>query len=325
MGSPYAFINDQFRPYSMIRSSLNLSPSEAFKFDTVNVHLRDQWVMPGQIVIIPDGDSTSCTYQEAHMMEAARVVSHAFGRNSKDVGTFVIQNYDLLQNLLGYAGLLIDSTSGSWARHLDEVIKTLNEIDRDHKLYLSRGTPIARAEFLNRRQVLFQKLDTQLTGMARYGTGLRNQGSIKKMLGISTRSYMHNGTIKGYANRIGGISRTAKFLKNGTYVGWGLSATASAIEVQEACSTGRENACTKAKYVEATKLAGNIGLSSYGGALGSVAGTATCAVVLGAPIFGTGAIACALIGMAIGGFIGGTAGDAAGEWAGDKLYEVIEK
>ncbi|MFK3972064.1 hypothetical protein ACI2KS_15195 [Pseudomonas sp. NPDC087358] len=283
MSGPYAFINDKHQHYSTIKLSLHLSPDAAFKFDTVNIHLRDQWVTPGQIVIIPDTHSISCTAQEARMMEAARVVSRAFGHSGEDVGTLVVQNYDLLQSLLGYSGLLIDSAGGSWARHLDGVINTLNEINRDHKLYLRRGTPIARVEFLNRRQVLFQTLDTQLAGMARYGAGLRNRGSIKKMLGISTRSYMHNGTIKGYAQKINGMSRTAKFLKNGTYVGWGLTTTASAIEVQQACSRGRADVCTRAKYVEATKLAGNIALGSYGSALGVTAGTWTCAVVLGAP------------------------------------------
>lgn len=325
MSGPYAYINDKGQHYSTIRFSLGLNPRALSRFDAVNVHLRDQWVMPGQIIVIPDSHSTSCTVQEARMMEAARVVSRAFGPGSEGVGTFVVQNYDLLQSLLGHAGLLIDSASGSWARHLDGIIKTLEQIDREHKLYLRRGTPIARAQFLNSRQKMFQKLDAQLKGMARYGTGLRNQGSIKKMLGVSTRSYLHNGTIKGYAQRIDSLSRTAKFLKNGTYVGWGLSATASAIEVQEACATGREDECARAKYVEASKLAGNIAFSSYGGALGAVAGTSTCAVVLGLPTLGSGAIACALIGMASGGFIGGAGGDAAGEWMGDKLYEAMEK
>jgi hypothetical protein len=162
MSGPYAFINDKHQHYSTIKLSLHLSPDAAFKFDTVNIHLRDQWVTPGQIVIIPDTHSISCTAQEARMMEAARVFSRAFGHNGEDVGTLVVQNYDLLQSLLGYSGLLIDSAGGSWARHLDGVINTLNEINRDHKLYLRRGTPIARVEFLNRRQVLFQTLDTQL-------------------------------------------------------------------------------------------------------------------------------------------------------------------
>jgi hypothetical protein len=83
--------------------------------------------------------------------------------------------------------------------------------------------------------------------------------------------------------------------------------------------------CTRAKYVEATKLAGNIALGSYGSALGVTAGTWTCAVVLGAPTVGTGAIACAVIGMAAGGLIGGTTGEAAGERVGDKLYEAVGK
>lgn len=325
MSGPYAYINDKAQHYSTITFSLSLNPRALYRFEAVNAHLRDQWVMPGQIIVIPDSHSTSCTVQEARLMEAARVVSRAFGPSSEGVGTFVVQNYDLLQSLLGHAGLLIDSASGSWARHLDGIIKTLEQIDREHKLYLRRGTPIARAEFLNSRQKLFQKLDVQLAGMARYGTGLRNQGSIKKMLGVSTRSYLHNGTIKGYAQRIDSLSRTAKFLKNGTYVGWGLSATASAIEVQEACATGREDQCRKAKFVEASKLGGNIlggGAASLGGA---AVANSICVGVLGVASGGPGAIACVLIGTLGAGWAGSELGSAGGETLGNVIYEGVAK
>jgi hypothetical protein len=93
---------------------------------------------------------------------------------------------------------------------LQNIAKTLEEIDALHKQFLRRGGGAARDEFLARRQTLFAKLDAQMRSFARYGTGLRNEGSIKKMLGISTKSYLHSGEIKRYSETITRVSKTAK-------------------------------------------------------------------------------------------------------------------
>lgn len=127
---------------------------------------------------------------------------------------FALHNYDVLQKLLGYASLGIGTAGDAWSRHLQEIVKTLDEIDALHKQSLRRGGGAARDDFLARRQVLFAKLEAQMRSFARYGTGLRNEGSIKKMLGISTKSHLHNGEINQYSKTIARVSKTAKLLKN---------------------------------------------------------------------------------------------------------------
>jgi hypothetical protein len=101
-------------------------------------------------------------------------------------GSQLIKNYDLMQNMLSYGSLGIGAATGSWSKHLNGVQKTLEEIERLYKLSLSRGTPIAGQEFINQRRVLFARLDVQLEGIARWGTGLTKKGPLKKMLGLST-------------------------------------------------------------------------------------------------------------------------------------------
>ena len=184
------------------------------------------------------------------------------------------------------------------------------------RLIKFRSHVVARDDFLARRQVLFAKLEAQMRSFARYGTGLRNEGSIKKMLGISTRSYLHTGEINRYAETIAKISKTAKLLKHGTPLGIALSTTATALEIKEACSTGREEQCTKAKYVEVGKL----GTGVVGGSVGGIAGAALCVAVLGAST-GPGALACLLISGGIGGATGGYFGGLGGEKVGKYLYE----
>ncbi|MCS3466659.1 hypothetical protein M2401_000369 [Pseudomonas sp. JUb42] len=183
MSKAYAFINDQMQGDSAIKSRLGAGD----KFNTLNVHIRNQVVIPGQMVIVPDSTTKSCTIEEAELMRMAQNVSHQVHHNSLGSDGLMLKHYDVLQPMLGYGSLGLGAVSGSWSSYLKGVEQTLADIEKLHKLSLQRGTPIARQEFINQRQVLFGKLDGQLKGIARWGTGMHNHGSIKKMLGISTK------------------------------------------------------------------------------------------------------------------------------------------
>jgi hypothetical protein len=160
--------------------------------------------------------------------------------------------------------------------------------------------------------------------MARFGSGLRNEGSIKKMLGISSKSYWHHGEIRGYEETVKRVAKASQMLKTGTYIGIALDVGAAALEITEACSTGREQECTQAKYVEGGKLVIGVGGASAGGTLGAVGGIGACAIVFGIPTAGAGALACAIIGGAAGGLALGTLGSNVGEWVGKVLYQAVE-
>jgi hypothetical protein len=141
------------------------------------------------------------------------------------------------------------------------------------------------------------------------------------MLGISTKSYLHTGEIRGYAKRIGGVAKAANLLKKGTAVGIGLNVASTALEIKEACSVGRDEVCEKAKYVEGTKLVGGVSLGSVLGGIGATAGTTACVAVFGIPSLGVGALGCGIIGGVLGASGGGMAGEAGGEAIGEILYE----
>ncbi|MFJ3484676.1 hypothetical protein ACIPL1_15010 [Pseudomonas sp. NPDC090202] len=148
-----------------------------------------------------------------------------------------------------------------------------------------------------------------------------NTGSIKKMLGISTRSYLHTGEIQGYAKKIGGVAKAAKLLKHGTAVGIGLNIAATGLEIKEACSTGRGDICQKAKYVEGTKLVSGVFGGLVGGAAGAPAAASICAVVFSVPSGGLSVLGCGIVGGLAGGYLGGTVGEAVGGPAGEMLYQ----
>ncbi|WP_296181016.1 hypothetical protein [Pseudomonas sp. UBA1879] len=316
MARPYFFINDQMQTYTALKNRVGGNQ----KFDVLNGHLRNIVVVPGQLVIMGDLSTSTLTGEEVEMMDYADNVRRHLRSHQVGGDGHMIKNYDLLQNMLSYSSLGIGAVSGSWAKHLGGVEQTLKDIEQLHKTSLRKGTTLARQEFITQRRVLFSKLETQLKGIARWGTGMHNKGSIKKMLGISTKSYLNTPEIRGYAARIGSIAKAAKILKAGTPVGIGLNIAAAGLEVKEACSAGREHQCTKAKFVESSKLVGGVGLGYVGGMLGSTAGTFACFLVLGA-LSGPGALACMIVGAAAGGYGAGMGGEKIGEAVGTKLYE----
>ena len=322
MQGPYAFINEHPQPYPLLKLSLALDPYTHTKFDTLNQHIRNTVVLPGQLVIIGDSRTAACTAEEAQLMRSAQNIKLALLAHSA-TDQFLIKNYDQVQAILTYSSLGIGSASSAWSKHLAQVEKTLIEIEDLHKQYLSKGTTGAREEFLVKRRSLFAKLDSQLSGMARFGTGLKNEGSIKKMLGISSKSYWHHGEIRGYEERVKHLAKASQILKKGTYIGIALDVGATALEITEACSTGREQACTQATYVEGGKLVFGVGGASLGGSIGASVGIGACMVVFGIPTAGAGALGCAIVGGATGGLVLGKAASALGENTGKVLYETV--
>jgi len=324
LSQPYAFINEPLQTYSDLKAKLGLPPGNGTKFDVLNSHVRNTLVMPGQLILMPDTTSPGCTAEEAWLMRSANEVKHAIFANQLGSDGFVLKNHDLLQSLLGYTALGVGASSGAWNKHLLDVSSTLEEIEALHKQYLRSGTGVRRNEFLDKRGTLFKKLETQLQGVARYGTGLQNNSSIKKMLNISTRRYEFHGEIRQYAARMQRMAKIARLLKKGTYVGWALDTTASALEIEEACSTGREDKCVRATFVETGKLVGGIAMSTSGGTIGAGAMGAVC-VAIGIPSGGLGSLACAVIGGAAGGMAGGMIGQPLGEHAGNHLYRATTR
>ncbi|EJM68619.1 hypothetical protein [Pseudomonas sp. GM55] len=325
MSKAYVFINSHVQPYSYLKSNLNLGKKSSVKFDVLNVHVVNAVVLPGEIIIVGDESVSSCTSEEAFYMQKASQVHLAIMANGMQSDGFLVENHEFLTKVLGYSSLGIGTMGGAWSKHLDGIKKTLEDIEAAHGDLLRNGGTRNRDAFYSKRKVLFEKLDGQLKNFGRFGSGLRNQGSIKEMLGISTKSYLHTGTITGYAETINGVAKASSLLKKGTYLGVGLNAAAAGISIHTACSTGREEQCRKAKYVEGGKLSGSLIGGSFGGSIGSGVAAIGCAVAFGVITGGPGSLACAVIGGGVGGLVGGEVGGDVGERSGEIVYEFMSK
>ncbi|MBV4520988.1 hypothetical protein KVG88_13015 [Pseudomonas sp. SWRI74] len=321
MSKAYIFINEHVQPYSYLKSNLNLGKKSSVKFDVLNSHVVNTVVLPGEIIIVGDDSVLICTAEEAFYMRKALEVHLAIMTNGMQGDGFLVENHELLTRILGYSSIGIGAVGGAWSKHLDGIKNTLENIEAAHGELPGSGGAGSRDAFYAKRKTLFEKLDAQLKSFARFGSGLRNQGSIKDMLGISTKSYLHTGTIAGYAETINGVAKASSLMKKGTYLGVGLSVTATGASIYNACTTGREDQCRKAKYVEGGKLSGGLFFGALGGAAGGYGAALACALVFGISTGGPGALACGVIGGGIGGLIGGESGESFGELSGELLYE----
>jgi len=56
--------------------------------------------------------------------------------------------------------------------------------------------------------------------------------------------------ISGYADKVAGVGKAARLIKNGSYIGVALGVGATGLEIQKACTLGREEDCSRAQFVE---------------------------------------------------------------------------
>jgi len=311
-----AFINPKMQNYHTLKAGLALSGHSASKFDVLNSHIYNSVVRSGELVIVGDWSTPLCTSQEAYLMAKAAQTHMGLMRSGQGADDFFLDNFELLKSLLAHASMGAGVVSDGWSRHLKTIQDTLYEIEKLYQEHMSSGTFKARDQFYARRAALFARLDEQLSKIAAYGASLRNKGSIKRTLGISTKSYLHAGQIAGYADKVAGVGKAARLIKNGSYIGIALGVGATGLEIQRACTLGREEECSKAKFVEGTALAGGLTGASAGSFVGALIAPTVC-VALGVPTAGTGSLVCAVV-------VGAIAGKYAGDYGADKGREYGE-
>lgn len=322
MSEARSFINARAQTYESLKAGISMSANQRAKFDVLNAHIVNSVVVGGELVIVGDPSTPSCTSHEAFLMAKAAGIHHQLEVNNIGVDDFFLDNYDLLKSLLAYASMGAGAVADGWSRHLEAIKKTLEQIERLYREYLGNGTIRARDEFYAKRKALFLQLEEQLSMIAAYGSSLRNKGKAKRTLEISTKRYLHSGEIAGYAEKIAGVSKAAAFIKRGTYIGIGLDVASTTLDIHRACALGREEECEKAKYVHGSSLVTGVGGGSIGGTIGGALAVAGCTFVLGITT-GPGALACAVLGGMVGGVVGGNIGAEGGEMIGEYLYRKV--
>lgn len=319
-------------PKSMTREALEATlfaspePVVLRRFRVLNPGRDD--VKAGSMMVLSDPNNSSCTYQEAQLMEAARQVKAALDPLTPDEAEFMHRHAAEIASFTGQTSTWLGVSAAMMEQHLNRMRDTLLAMERLHQDTYRQYGHLRSPRFFAERGHLMSQLDAQLLNSTRLRshTTLGDHPKLKSALGISSRSLVHRwdkaggpGQIPGYATHVDATSRAAKYMKTGGHIAIGLGAVSSLLAIQEVCNGGSQEACEKIWFTEGGKFTGSTVGGSAGAAIGLEISKTACAALKRTPV---GGVICVLIGTGGGTWAGTTGGEKFGEQVGEILYET---
>ena len=320
-------------PQSMTREALEatlfptLDPAVMRKFQSLNPNTGH--VKAGSMIVLSDPKNTSCTYEEAQLMQAAQHVSASLDELTPDEADFLYRHGAEIAGFIGHTSTWLGVSAVVMEKHLSNLRETLQAMERLHQDSYRQHGHLRSAQFFADRQRLMNQLDAHLLNSTRLRgqTTLGDHPKLKAALGISSRSLVYHwdkaggpGQIPGYAAHVEAVSRATKYMKAGGYIGIGLGGVSSLLAIEQVCNGESGEACRRIKFTEAGKFAGS---TFFGGLGGWAAGTASGPICLGIGIAtgGVGGVICVAAIVGAGAWVGTTYGGLGGEIGGEILYE----
>ena len=320
-------------PKSMTREALEatlfptLDPAVMRKFQSLNPNTGH--VKAGSMIVLSDPNNTSCTYEEAQLMQAAQHVSASLDELTPDEADFLYRHGAEIAGFIGQTSTWLGVSAVVMEKHLSNLRETLQAMERLHQDSYRQHGHLRSAQFFADRQRLMNQLDAHLLNSTRLRgqTTLGDHPKLKAALGISSRSLVYHwdkaggpGQIPGYAAHVEAVSRATKYMKAGGYIGIGLGGVSSLLAIEQVCNGESGEACRRIKFTEAGKFAGS---TFFGGLGGWAAGTASGPICLGIGIAtgGVGGVICVAAIVGAGAWVGTTYGGLGGEIGGEILYE----
>jgi uncharacterized Zn-binding protein involved in type VI secretion len=321
-------------PESMSREALEaalfstLDPAVMSKFQALNPNGGD--VKAGSMMVLSDPSNTSCTYQEAQLMQAARQVDASLDALTPDEADFLFRHGAEIAGFIGHTSTWLGVSAVVMEKHLGNLRDTLQAIERLHQDSYRQHGHLKSPQFFAERQRLLAQLDAHLLNSTRLRgqTTLGDHPKLKTALGISSRSLVHHwdkaggpGQIPGYSAHVEAVSRAAKYMKAGGYIGIGLGGVSSALAIQQVCNVDSGATCEKVKFTEGGKFIGSTGGGVVVGLASGLASAPIC-LAIGAGTAGIGGVVCVAVIVGTGAWVGTTGGGMGGEYVGEKIYKA---
>ncbi|MDF9778663.1 PAAR domain-containing protein [Pseudomonas baetica] len=322
-------------PKSMTREALEATlfttPDAAVmrKFRALNPERGD--IKAGSLIVLSDPNNTSCTYQEAQLMQAAQQVKLALNPLTSEEAEFMHRHAAEIASFTGQSSTWLGVSAVVMEKHLTRLRDTLQAMERLHQDSYRQHGHLKSPQFFAERQRLLAQLDAHLLNSTRLRgqTTLGDHPKLKTALGISSRSLVHHwdkagapGQIPGYATHVNATSRAAKYMSTGGYIGIGIGGVSSLLAVQEVCVGDSGAACKKVKFTEGGKFVGSTGFGYLGGELAHVASPTICAA-LGVTT-AIGGVVCVAAVVGIGALVGTEVGGLGGEFTAEKIFEATQ-
>ncbi|MBI6633152.1 PAAR domain-containing protein [Pseudomonas paralactis] len=298
------------------------------KFQSLNPNTGH--VKAGSMIVLSDPNNTSCTYEEAQLMQAAQHVSASLDELTPDEADFLYRHGAEIAGFVGHTSTWLGVSAVVMEKHLNNLRDTLQAMERLHQDTYRQHGHLRSPQFFADRQRLMNQLDAHLLNSTRLRgqTTLGDHPKLKTALGISSRSLVHHwdkaggpGQIPGYAAHVEAVSRATKYMKAGGYIGIGLGGVSSLLAIQQVCNGDSGAVCEKVKFTEVGKFVGSASLGTLSGVMAGAASGSIC-MAIGVSTGGIGGVVCVAAIVGAGAWVGTTGGGMAGEAIGEKLYEV---
>jgi hypothetical protein len=328
---PGFFVVPKSMTADQLKASLFTSqnPAVMSKFHSLNPNLGD--VKAGSMIVLSDPNNQQCTREEAMLMEAATKTNDALKPLTPEEADFMVRHRDEIESFMSAGSTGIGIGEAMFSKNLDNVKTVLNEIEALHKRTFQTDGHLRSPEFFAERKRLLAQLNTNLTAMTRKGIGFPDHPNLKSALGISSRSLVHRWTkagaadqIPGYATHIEGVSKAAKAVKYGGWIGTAIGGGSSYFKVQDVCSAGETEACKKIRFTETGSFAGGVAGGAMAGAVFTAPVVGALCIGLGVPTGGMATLACGVVMVGAASFGGGALAGAGGEMAGEIVYEITK-
>jgi hypothetical protein len=262
------------------------------------------------------------------MMAAAEKVNEALKDLTDEEASFMVEHHEVIEPFVEVSAGSLGVASYMVAQHLEGLKKALRDMEELHQQQYRQHGHLHSPEFFARRKRILAKLDSGLGSLIRRGTGIADHPKLKRALGLSSRRTVHRWDkagaptqLPGYASNIAGVSRAAKFMQAGGYVGIGLATGAAGMRINKVCRTGTDEQCQKVKFIEGSKLAGNVGVTAAATTYTAPITMEYCAGVA-LRTRGIGGAICVLIISGATASIAGNTGSKLGDSVGEILYEA---
>lgn len=296
--------------------------SEAARY-FMQINKDTPWVKPGQILIVADPLSNNSHYLN-HLSAAKNKVNSALKNLSTDEANFFHQHYATIAAVTNFMDKSIGIIGDAGEKYFKEIEGKLKAIELSYQnQFRAQGTLISQQFFIE-RQKLFTELEILLNKLSRLVLKLKPYENLKRALGLSSKSIVHEwstagvGAIRGYSTYVDKAASAARYMKMGGWLAIGFAGLNTTNEVYNACTTGREKACTKVAVKEYSKFGASVAGGIYGGQYGGLLAGGLC-VALGVATAGAGVLACTVVGAAAGGYIGGEAASGGMGYLMDKI------
>ncbi|MCG9683549.1 hypothetical protein L1D31_13315 [Vibrio sp. Isolate23] len=356
------------QPKEEVFTSLFTSETPAIAKEAIrkyNAHLNNP-VRQGEIVIIVSEEPTEeeDKIKLSYLIEDAQAASEALIKLTEEEVATAYRYFELLDHKVSQAGdYLIDEVfpptskyiidnaklSDNYAiaslgvgaaaasvesrlTYINSILAEMNDLYIREVAVANRMGNMNNGVFLAERAKLLSKLDDGLTSLTKRSVQIPAFRQIKKNLGLSTRSTIHNadeiiakGVVPHLGRRIARVSLAIMGSKAAGWLGVGLGAASAVNNIHDACMLQENGECGKTSVKEVAGLYGGYVGGIKGGAAGVTIALAIVGAAASAPVIAIAVIVGGGIGAAVGGITYSTAAKIAAEGVyefGEFIYET---